>query len=491
MMVAAGLAAAAFGSSPVAAAVAPPSEDGIYAAYVLLAEDAADGTMPLARVIVAAGRACPTLASKQGPLAMVARRNPNPATFPVGVCEARYPFGEAVTVTGTELRLPVVGRKPRRIIVLGDTGCAGGGTQDCDDPAAWPFAAFAAAAAKDAPDLVIHLGDYNYRGTPGTIEVHGQPQAVYDAGDNTPDDPRCQLQAPYVSQNAAGSSVPDSWEAWRADFFAPAAPLLARAPWVLVRGNHDLCSRAGPGYFYFLDPHSGVLGGEQLGCPAQQNGGSPLPNLVFVPPYRLDLGGLNLVVLDSANACDLYPNFAAAYAQQFAAVRQLAATGPTWLVGHRPLWAVNRGGSGTGAGVQVINVSLQRALRRSGTDGSLPRAVQLVLAGHMHRFEAVTFASGRPPQLVVGDSGVAITGDPLSGAFAATVDGQPAKGLAVNAFGYLDVQLGRSGRWWWGKVVNPLLPGPGPEALAVCGSLLPAIAGRVCLPVPDLSALAD
>jgi hypothetical protein len=60
----------------------------------------------------------------------------------------------------------------------------------------------------------------------------------------------------------------------------------------------------------------------------------------------------------------------------------------------------------------------------------------------------------------------------------------------VNAFGYLEVQLGRSGRWWWGKVVNPS-SSPGPEALAVCGSLLPVIAGRACLPVPALPALAD
>lgn len=58
-----------------------------------------------------------------------------------------------------------------------------------------------------------------------------------------------------------GRSLPDSWEAWRADFFAPAAPLLSRAPWVPARGNHELCSRAGPGWFYFLDPHSDLLGG--------------------------------------------------------------------------------------------------------------------------------------------------------------------------------------------------------------------------------------
>ena len=135
-------------------------------------------------------------------------------------------------------------------------------------------------------------------------------------------------------------------------------------------------------------------------------------------------------------------------------MRQLASEAPTWLVGHRPLWAVNQG-SGAPAPLQVINVALQQALRHGSLDGLLPPAVQLVLAGHMHRFETVTFASARPPQLVVGNSGVAITNDPLSGAFATTVDGQPAKGLAVNTFGYLDVQLGRNGRLVVGQGGEP------------------------------------
>ena len=45
----------------------------------------------------------------------------------------------------------------------------------------------------------------------------------------------------------------DNWAVWQNDFFDPAAPLLAAAPWVLVRGNHELCRRGGHGWFRFLD----------------------------------------------------------------------------------------------------------------------------------------------------------------------------------------------------------------------------------------------
>ncbi len=43
---------------------------------------------------------------------------------------------------------------------------------------------------------------------------------------------------------------------WQADFFRPAAPLLAAAPWLFVRGNHESCGRAGLGWFRFFDARS-------------------------------------------------------------------------------------------------------------------------------------------------------------------------------------------------------------------------------------------
>src|SRR5215475_3797196 len=66
--------------------------------YVLFAPGNADGqTGPLralARIVIAAAAyPCPTLLPGHRPMA--ARDNPNPTTFPVTVCEAVYPFGQA------------------------------------------------------------------------------------------------------------------------------------------------------------------------------------------------------------------------------------------------------------------------------------------------------------------------------------------------------------------------------------------------------------
>jgi hypothetical protein len=152
-------------------------------------------------------------------------------------------------VAGSEhIDLPAVTlATPRRVVLLGDTGCNG---SDATKPqlctgdglgAAWPFAALAGDAARPRPDLIIHVGDYNYRGTPGTLVL--SPAAtgyardltvtLYDTGDLDDEDaPRLDIAKVYWSQNIQGSPRPDAWPAWRDDFFRPAAHLLPVAPWV-------------------------------------------------------------------------------------------------------------------------------------------------------------------------------------------------------------------------------------------------------------------
>ena len=87
------------------------------------------------------------------------------AAFPVTTCELAIPRDARRAVyAGRDLPLPK--SDPRRIVVLGDTGCRILGPTDaqpCDDPARWPFARVARAAAATHPDLVIHVGDYHYR----------------------------------------------------------------------------------------------------------------------------------------------------------------------------------------------------------------------------------------------------------------------------------------------------------------------------------------
>src|SRR5260370_28786262 len=178
--------------------------------------------------------ACPSVTFDGKPMPMSVRSAPGrsfgdvkPAQFPVRGCEAMMP-GDAVAAVLDGKALPLPRPNPQRILVFGDTGCrlaTGNATQDCNDINAWPFPKIAAMAAAARPDLVIHVGDYHYR----------------------------EGACPADSAGCAGRPWGYGWDAWNADFFAPAAPLFAAAPWVMVRGNHEDCSRAGEGWFRFLD----------------------------------------------------------------------------------------------------------------------------------------------------------------------------------------------------------------------------------------------
>jgi len=356
-----------------------------------------------ARAIAADG-ACPTLTLDAAARPM-AERAPATADFPL-VCEATVPAGTAIAaVDGQPLPLP---RTPRRVVVFGDGGCrlASFEVQACDDPAAWPLARVAESAAAWQPDLVIHVGDYVYRFAP----------------------------CPAGNAGCAGSPWGDNWGGWNADVFRPLAPLLRAAPWVFVRGNHELCDEGGHGWFRFLDPRPWTAT-----C------------VDYTEPYAVPLGDLQLVVLDSADANDYTaaPEQVAVYRSQLDAVRALA-TGNAWLLTHRPIWAV--GHEGEEAGVEELfynNPTLQAALG----DGSLP-GVGLVQSGHLHLFEALSFGSERPPQLVVGTGGTALDppiSTPLAGLEVA--GGTVSSGTSVDHWGYLAMEPAGDG--WSATLRDP------------------------------------
>ena len=132
------------------------------------------------------------------------------AVFDVLTCEATWPQGaSSARVAGQELAAPKA--NINRIVVIADTGCRMKGAenafQPCNDPVAWPFAQVAQSAALTKPDLVIHIGDMHYRESP----------------------------CPAGNTGCAGSPWGYGFDAWQADFFVPAKPLLAAAPWVFVR----------------------------------------------------------------------------------------------------------------------------------------------------------------------------------------------------------------------------------------------------------------
>ncbi|HUO92823.1 MAG TPA: metallophosphoesterase, partial [Rhizomicrobium sp.] len=254
----------------------------------------APGGVSEARAVVR-GDTCPAAVIDGVSVPMQTRASPNDA-FPVRLCAVTLaPTVRQVSVGGAKLLAPKP--EPARILVLGDTGCRikGSTVQACNDPAKWPFPQVAAQAAKLRPDLVIHVGDYLYR------------ESKCPAGDA-----RC-----------AGSPSGDNWTTWDADFFTPARPLLEAAPWVIVRGNHEECARAGTGFLRLLGPLPVVEGA---------------PCVEHVTPYAVSLGKVTLIVTDNANAVDIMPSDALVetYRQDFRAIGKLA-SGETWVAGHHPI----------------------------------------------------------------------------------------------------------------------------------------------------------
>ena len=127
----------------------------------------------LARAITKAG-ACPELTVDKVAVRMEERAAPSPPDYPVRSCEAMLPRQVKRVALGSQ-RLPLPADRPRRIVVVGDTGCrlkAVDGFQACNDPRAWPFARVARSIAKWRPDVIIQVGDYLYREEPCP---HGNP----------------------------------------------------------------------------------------------------------------------------------------------------------------------------------------------------------------------------------------------------------------------------------------------------------------------------
>jgi hypothetical protein len=362
---------------------------------------------------------CPPLITDKGAVKMTPRAAAD-ARFPL-LCAAPVASDWAhASVEGLALPLPKA--RPQRILVLGDTGCriAGNDIQDCSDARKWPFPTIAAAAAKLRPDLVIHVGDYLYRESP------------------------C---PPAAGAACAGSPWGDNWPGWAADFFAPAAPLLAAAPLVAARGNHEDCGRAGAGYLRLLGPFVFDPGG----CAEHQ------------PLYSLDIGGLTLAVMDDASAPDTEINRAdlSSYAAEIAGLAALPA--PVWLVHHRPIWAAVVGPFGIGVGGN-------RTLIAAAGKTLIPPTVQLMLSGHIHAFEAINYNKNVPPQLVAGNGGDELHQVPrdLRGAvFQGRSGVMVADGLSVGGFGFL--LFSRDGEAWTVDLYRPdgaregqcrLAPGP-------------------------------
>jgi Calcineurin-like phosphoesterase len=359
-----------------------------------------------ARVVPGAGGGCPELIVDGHKVAMTKRAMADQA-FPQAVCSLALPDTARSVFLG-DRPLPVPPADPKRILVLGDTGCRIKGTavQACNDPKAWPFPQLTAAAAALKPDLVIHLGDYLYR----------------------------ESACPATFEGCKGSPWGDNWASWDADFFTPAAPLLAAAPWIIVRGNHEDCNRAGPGFLRLLGP-----GAYDPAAPCAAH----------LTPYAVSVGGQMAAVMDSAGADDRTapPDSVATYAKDFEALKALANTGPgheLWLLSHRPVWGVvSVLGAPAGGNATMI---------AAAGDLSVFNAISLMLAGHIHTFEAINYDDAKvPPQIVAGHGGdnLEVTPKDLRGTIFTGSSGVHVKsGLSVGGFGFLMLTRDAGNEGW-------------------------------------------
>jgi len=389
------------------------------AAYVLLG---ADGQTS-ARAVVT-GASCPELMVDGRTQPMHTRaapetppRRPNqsvPSAFPVRVCEVTL-APTATRASIGERPLPLASSAPQRIVVIGDTGCrlkrSEQAYQDCSDPHAWPFHAVALAAAGEHPDLVIHVGDYHYR------------------------ESACPL-----ADGCAASPWGYGWSAWNADLFAPAQELLAAAPWVVVRGNHEECARAGQGWFRMLDAGAFT---PARSCDAPQDDATA----DFSDPYAVPLGGSwQLVVFDSAMASrplDLSRTSDVSarerYERDMRVVAAIAAAPNmhTIFVSHHPVLGLSPDRK---MGISLGNQLLLSAMKPLNGTRYFPVGVELALHGHVHLFEVINFSSPQPPTIVTGHGGDTLEAglpEPLASELG-SVEGVKVDFVAhARSFGYL------------------------------------------------------
>ncbi|MBB3862055.1 hypothetical protein GGQ88_003349 [Novosphingobium hassiacum] len=310
--------------------------------------------------------------------------------------------------------------------MIGDTGCRlkakDNAWQACNDPVAYPFARIAARAATWKPDVVIHVGDYLYRENP----------------------------CPEGRTGCSGSPWGYGWDAWNADFFAPGRSLLAAAPLIVARGNHENCVRAGQGWWRLLDPRP-LQHGRDCNDAANDVRGD------FSPAYAIPLGrAAQVVVMDLSHAgTSIIAPGDPRIKEYHSTWRALAGFARrakfTFALDHYPVFGVAAKEGASATGFDAGNPALQTVFADMDP-AILPRGVDALLAGHIHLWEQVDFGGWQPSQFVAGFSGTQEDIVPIPKALPAKVSPAPSAPIRrfdaiTDVFGYMTLE--RSGRTRW------------------------------------------
>ena len=221
----------------------------------------------------------------------------------------------------------------------------------------------------------------------------------------------------------------DNLYGWWADFFWPAMELLATAPLIATRGNHENCARAGHGYFLFLyydDYPSDVRAGDwcdeytpPFTVPFQHEQflvmddsaispkGGGIDHFDFIdgacPNAPLENDGVILALPQSRyddpkqTASDVMEQINQ-YKEYFDQLEAAAMNFDTnFYVSHHPLFAIACNASH----MVTLDWTMQMALSPMTLD-----RVSAMIGGHMHWFGAFSFENQTlPAQVVVGNGG--------------------------------------------------------------------------------------
>jgi hypothetical protein len=370
--------------------------------WVQLMPDGESGTPGgrLVRAIGPEGGSCPAIAQGGNALPMHQRVPAVRSAFPVLLCEL-------VLIENSEARigavvLPARAEEPNDIVVFGDTGCrmVYWQIQPCRDPADWPLAKVAESASRKVvagKSFVLHVGDFHYRENP-----------CIDS-----------------STECGTSPYGDNWATWREEFFEPAKPLLVAAPWVILRGNHEDCTRAGAGWIFFF-----ALPGQYDSAAACDRKGRM---------YQVNIGNTDeeptrpriLVVMDTSDERNTY-KFTANCKRYRKQLGKLKAEEPdrstqeVWLAMHQPLWGRNMDGEQQASpnGLEKLDKSKDHEDMKAidcdngKAKSALPvirekfemakdkRIARLVFAGDNHAFQFFWPTEGASPiQIIAGNGG--------------------------------------------------------------------------------------
>ena len=409
-----------------------------------------------------------------------------PVDFNVLTCEAAIPdTATSAVINGVALKVRGSKSVVNRVVVMGDTGCrlkgptafnqAADGTstggdllQDCTSETAWPYAKLARVAASFDPDLILHNGDIHYReGFPEGVEMRWGGAANAAKGGSERDN--ASIKAKFVAAKIDDATT-YGWRSWEEDFFKASGPLLAAAPWAITRGNHELCDRAGQGWFRFLDARRFPAGEPEYDSAYVRGSSFNVAKNCSqaVDPVAMSFGDLQVVLLDVGLLNDqpgLSGSIGATNGDHVRVARQLNAISAlpasqdpnklTWIVSHKPFFAYSGAFPAAGNAPKSADPrtwQLQKAIMPGaetlGTgNGQLPPNTQMTHAGHIHGFQMISHsaASGLPLSVLMGS-----TGDNLDG----LIEGNTGTAFAPKGFGN-DIT---SGLWpWLDQTINNVL----------------------------------